>query len=178
MWRTHRYFVDFEISTSNRCHNFHVDSPFKIDVISTNFPREISTSNRWRIDKDASIGQLLCRVYVDTKVCFKFVQCVAYNMLFIVYLYYVFQVVLDINNCVCCGCYSVVQFQSVSSFPGMCEYCYCQCYHSHKKHIVWKHGPSKQKSLCHVEIYRAAQYTGNDFKKNIAFLEGNKQILC
>ena len=39
-WITHRYFVDFEsrihveISTSNRCHNFHVDSSFKIDVIS------------------------------------------------------------------------------------------------------------------------------------------------
>ena len=43
-------------STSNRCHNFHVDSPFKIDVISTNFPRGISTSNRWRIDEDVSIG--------------------------------------------------------------------------------------------------------------------------
>ena len=42
-WRAHRYFVDFEsrihieTSTSNRCHNFHVDSPFKIDVISTKF---------------------------------------------------------------------------------------------------------------------------------------------
>ena len=61
-WKTHRYFVDFEsrihveISMSNRCNNFHVDSPFKIDVISTNFPRGISTSNRWRIDKDVSIG--------------------------------------------------------------------------------------------------------------------------
>ena len=61
-WKTHRYFVDFEsrihveISTSNRCHNFHVDSPFKIDVISTNFPRGISTSNRWRIDEDVPIG--------------------------------------------------------------------------------------------------------------------------
>ena len=60
--RTHRYFVDFKsrihvgISTSNRCHNFHVDSPFKIDVISTNFPRGISTSNRWRINGDVSIG--------------------------------------------------------------------------------------------------------------------------
>ena len=60
-WRTHRYFVDFEsrihveISTSNRCHNFHVDSSFKIYVISTNFPRGISTSNRWRIDEDVSI---------------------------------------------------------------------------------------------------------------------------
>ena len=65
-WRTHRYFVDFEsrihveISTSNRCHNFHVDSPFKIDLISTNFPRGISTSNRWRIDEDVSIG-LICK---------------------------------------------------------------------------------------------------------------------
>ena len=35
-WRTHRHFVDFEsriyveISKSNRCHNFHVDLPFKI----------------------------------------------------------------------------------------------------------------------------------------------------
>ena len=61
-WRTHRYFVDFEsrihvkISTSNRCHNFHVNSPFKIDLISTNFPRGVSTSSRWRIDKDVSIG--------------------------------------------------------------------------------------------------------------------------
>ena len=61
-WKTHRYFVDFEsrihveISTSNRCHNFHVDSPFKIDEIPTNFPPGISTSNRWRIDEDVSIG--------------------------------------------------------------------------------------------------------------------------
>ena len=53
-WRTHRYFVGFksrihvEISSSNRCHNFHVDSSLKIDVILTNFPRKISTSNRWR----------------------------------------------------------------------------------------------------------------------------------
>ena len=61
-WKTHRYFVDFEsrihveISMSNRCHNFHVHSPFKIDVISTNFPLGIATSNRWRIDEDVSIG--------------------------------------------------------------------------------------------------------------------------
>ena len=47
-----RNYVDFEsrihakISTSNRCHNFHMGSPFKINVISTNFPRGISTSNR------------------------------------------------------------------------------------------------------------------------------------
>ena len=50
-WRTHRHFADFEsrihveISTSNRRH-IHVDSSFKIDVISANFPRGISTSNR------------------------------------------------------------------------------------------------------------------------------------
>ena len=61
-WRTYRYFFDFEsrihveISESNRCHNFHVDSPYKIDVISTFFPRGISTSNRWRIDEDVPIG--------------------------------------------------------------------------------------------------------------------------
>ena len=61
-WRIRRYFVDFEsrihveTSTSNRCHNFQVDSNFKIYVISTNFPRGILTSNRWRIDWDESIG--------------------------------------------------------------------------------------------------------------------------
>ena len=49
-WRIHRYFVDFqsrihaETSTSYRCPNFHVDSPSKIDEISTNFPRGISKS--------------------------------------------------------------------------------------------------------------------------------------
>ena len=41
MWGTQQYFVNFEsrihvqISMSNRSHDFHVDSPFKIDVIST-----------------------------------------------------------------------------------------------------------------------------------------------
>ena len=58
-WRTHQYFVDFEIrnhveiSLSNRYHNFHVDLPFKIDEISINFLRGISTSNRWRIDGES-----------------------------------------------------------------------------------------------------------------------------
>ena len=69
-WKTHRYFVDFEsrihveISTSNLCHNFHVDSPFKIYVISPNFPRRITTSNRWQIDEDLSIGfKTLLHIY-------------------------------------------------------------------------------------------------------------------
>ena len=72
-WKAHRYFVDFEsqihveISTSNRCHNFHVDSPFKIDVISTNFPHGISTSNRWRIDEDVSIGLFLRLKYQSVR---------------------------------------------------------------------------------------------------------------
>ena len=63
-WKTYRYFVDFEswihveMSTSNRCHNVHLDSPFKIDVISTNFPRGISALNRWRIDENVSIGMV------------------------------------------------------------------------------------------------------------------------
>ena len=62
-WRTHWYFVDFEsrihveISTSNRCHDFLVDSPFKLDEILTNFPCGISTSNRWRIDENVPIGK-------------------------------------------------------------------------------------------------------------------------
>ena len=62
-WRTQQYFVDFEsrihveISTSNRCHNFHVDLPFKIDEISTNFSRGIWTSNPWWIDEDVFIGK-------------------------------------------------------------------------------------------------------------------------
>ena len=63
-WRNHQCFVDFEsrihveISTSNWCHIFHVDSPFEIDEISTNFPRGILTSNRWRIDEDVSIWMI------------------------------------------------------------------------------------------------------------------------
>ena len=50
-WRTHRYFVDFnsrihvDVFTLNRCRNFHVNSTFKIDEISTNFPLGVSTSN-------------------------------------------------------------------------------------------------------------------------------------
>ena len=62
--KTYPYFANFEsrihieISTSNRCHNFHMDSPFKIDEISTNFPCGISALNRWRIDKDVSIGKV------------------------------------------------------------------------------------------------------------------------
>ena len=53
--RIHRYFIDFkslidvELSMSNRCHFCHVDLPFIIDKISTNFQRGILMSNRWRI---------------------------------------------------------------------------------------------------------------------------------
>ena len=45
--RTHWYFIDFqghidvELSTSNWCHSLHLDSPFIIDEISTNFDVEI-----------------------------------------------------------------------------------------------------------------------------------------
>ena len=41
-----------------------MDSLFKIDVISTNFPRGVSTSNRWRIDEDVSIGLFYTSVIV------------------------------------------------------------------------------------------------------------------
>ena len=33
-----------------------MDSPFKIDVSSTDFPRGISMLNRWEIDEGVSIG--------------------------------------------------------------------------------------------------------------------------
>ena len=81
-WKTHRYFVDFEsrihveIFTSNLCHYFHLGSPFKIDEISTNFPRGISTSNRWRIDEDVSIGK-----FVVTKQLFRFLLTDSKNWL-------------------------------------------------------------------------------------------------
>ena len=61
-WRTHRYFIDFEsridaeLSTSNRCHLFHVHLPFIINEISTNFRCGISMSNRWRIDENVPTG--------------------------------------------------------------------------------------------------------------------------
>ena len=67
MWRTHRYFIDFEsqifvkISLPNRCHIFHVDPSFKIYEILTNFPCGISTSNRWRINEDMSIASSVLR---------------------------------------------------------------------------------------------------------------------
>ena len=76
-WRTHRYFVDFEseihveISASNRCHNFHLDLPFKIDIISTNFPRGISTLNRWQIDKDLFFGLALVSKIFNTFLYFR-----------------------------------------------------------------------------------------------------------
>ena len=53
-WRTRRYFVNFEILIhveifgSNRHHNLHKDSPFKVDVILTNFLCGALTSNRQR----------------------------------------------------------------------------------------------------------------------------------
>ena len=63
--RTHRYFIDFEsrnyveISTLNRCHNFHMDLSFNIHEISANCPYGILTSNWWWIDIDVSIGMYL-----------------------------------------------------------------------------------------------------------------------
>ena len=91
-WRTHRYFVDFEIrihveiSTSNQCHNSHVDSPFKIDIISTNFPRGISTSNPWQIDEDVSIG-------------------IAWNADKLTHMHDLTWVINNVNMCICVSMY-------------------------------------------------------------------------
>ena len=73
-WKADRNFVYFEsrihveISTSNWCHSFQVDSPIKIDEISTKFPRRISIPSWGRIDKDVSIG-LTCEYYKNLKNC-------------------------------------------------------------------------------------------------------------
>ena len=51
-WRNNRYFsdsesqIDVEVSTSNRCHTFDVNSHFIIDEPSTDFRRVILMSNR------------------------------------------------------------------------------------------------------------------------------------
>ena len=47
---THESFVSYNFEWEI------LNSNFKIDEISTNFPREISMLNRWRIDEDVSIG--------------------------------------------------------------------------------------------------------------------------
>ena len=40
--------------------------------------------------------------------------------------------------------------------------------------IVWNTDRLDKNLLCYVESYRAAENTGDDFKKNIAFPKGNK----
>ena len=63
-WKTHQYFIDFEsridveLSASNQCHSFHVDSLFTVDEISTDFRGWISILNRQRTDEDVSIVSL------------------------------------------------------------------------------------------------------------------------
>ena len=99
-WKTHQYFVDFEsrihveISTSNRYHNFHVDSPFKTDVIFTNFPRGISTWNRWRINKDVSIGYVVLQSTITLTASFFSMKT----------LWHCFLDLLS-SSCLCCLCF-------------------------------------------------------------------------
>ena len=60
--KTHRYYIDFEsrinieLSTSNQCQCFDMDSLFIIDEISTNFRYVILMLNLWQIEEDVSIG--------------------------------------------------------------------------------------------------------------------------
>ena len=64
-WRTHQYFIDFEsridmeLSTSNRCHLFQVDSTFINDEVSTNFRRGISMSSDGKSTKLCPLGNLM-----------------------------------------------------------------------------------------------------------------------
>ena len=74
--KTHLYFVDFEsrihveVSMSNQCHNFHVNSPFKIDEISTNFPPGI-----WAINSESTkmcpLGILLVILLIKKSIFYK-----------------------------------------------------------------------------------------------------------
>ena len=92
-WKTHRYFVDFEsrihveISTSNRRRNFHVDLPFRIDKISTNFSHGISKSNRWQTDEYMSTG-LTIRKKIQTRFCFIFYLLMIYQHIFHLFVFY------------------------------------------------------------------------------------------
>ena len=64
-WRTYQYFVDFESgiqverSTSNWCHNFRMNSPFKIDEISRTFHGEIRRQVDGESTKMCPLGGLL-----------------------------------------------------------------------------------------------------------------------
>ena len=56
--------IDVKLSTLNRIHLFHMDLPFIIDEISTNFVRGISMSNRWRESiKMCPLGYVLLNTY-------------------------------------------------------------------------------------------------------------------
>ena len=74
--KTHLYFVDFEsrihveVSMSNQCHNFHVNSPFKIDEISTNFPPGIWTINS-ESTKMCPLGILLVILLIKKSIFYK-----------------------------------------------------------------------------------------------------------
>ena len=65
-WRTHRYFVYFEsrihveISTSNRCHNFHVGFYFQNRW-------NLDEQSMWNIDNEPMANQQKCAHWVPLK---------------------------------------------------------------------------------------------------------------
>ena len=91
----------FEISTSNRRRNFHVDLPFRIDEISTNFSHGISKLNRWRTDEYMSTG-LTIRKKIQTRFCFIFYLLMIYQHIFHLFFFYnnilLFQLILHFHQ--------------------------------------------------------------------------------
>ena len=55
--------MDVELSTSNRCYSFHVDSLFMVDEISTNFRRGNSLLNHGDLTKMCPLGS--CSKYLN-----------------------------------------------------------------------------------------------------------------
>ena len=43
--------------------------------------------------------------------------------------------------------------------------------------IVWKHGQSKEKSPCYLEVYLTSQISGHHFKENMACSEGDQLLV-
>ena len=61
--------------------------------------------------------------------------------------------------------YVIVVKHKIFQIFRMASHAYDLFNNSHKERIVWKHGPSTNKSVCWLEIYRTALNTGDHFSK-------------
>ena len=100
---------------SNPGRNIHVESMsqfhFRIDIISTNFPGGISTSNPWRIDEDVSIG-------------------IVWNADKLTFMHDLTWVINNVNMCICvsmyiclCACWGVYVYKLFFLFYPFSHFC-------------------------------------------------------